>query len=639
MRNTIPGLKLLLLIVGLCCFSTSIKAQTETLREEVDYLSKAPNIDGELDDHLAFIKARKFPVKYKSDDENPDVKVTYRLAYGTNFFYVYIEVDAQKLVYRDRAFQNGDGFHMVLAKPTANNQPADEFYVLARSAVDKKNMEWSRNIFWYYNVEDIFKRTSKDTRLKFLEKDGKTSFELILPWKDVYPYHPWISEGIGFNLAFVKAIGKEERNIYKVLEDQLGSENSNRKHLNLRFREPVHKAETQTYLVLDKNNITEKETLTGVAATVSAEDDKEELTIRKISGENKLVEDFRQNFEIREGMNVQRFEINKAPIPAGGYKVEWNSRLNDSNGETYLTSLPDFNFLQLNNEIEKIKDHLSASSYQTLRHKVWEIERELAEVKPYETCGDQRLAISEVQHHIEQGKNGRDIIAEKKGFVRKGYRSQFDHKLIPYMVYIPEDYDPSKKYPLLVYLHGSASDETNLKGAGFTIPEGFIALGPNGRGPSNCYSWDHAQMDIAEAIDAVIESYSVDESNILLTGFSMGGYGVYRTYCETPGKFKALAIFSGNPNIANMWSGRSDYMDFRQEENLEKFRNVPMFIFHGKKDLNCDFNITEGIIEKLNKNGAMVKFVTEEDKGHEPPGQESISSYYEWVNNNFDNNK
>lgn len=88
-----------------------------------------------------------------------------------------------------------------------------------------------------------------------------------------------------------------------------------------------------------------------------------------------------------------------------------------------------------------------------------------------------------------------------------------------------------------------------------------------------------------------------------------------------------------------MWSGTNDYMNFTQEENLEKFRNVPMFIFHGKKDLNCDFNITAGIIEKLSKNGAIVKFVTEEDKGHEPPGQESISIYYDWVKINFDNNK
>ena len=635
MKKIISRFKLVCLAIGICFLSNTLKAQSSILTEEVAYLSKAPIIDGKLDSNLSFIKAREFPVKYKSSDENPDTRVTYRLAYGTNFFYVYIEVDAQKLVYRDRAYQNGDGFHMVLTKPRADNQPANEFYVLACSAVDRENMEWTRTIFWYYNVDDIFKRTSKDTQLMFLENAGKTSFELILPWKDVYPYHPWISKGIGFNLSFVKAIGEQEKNVYKALEDELGAENSNRKYINLEFQKPLHKAETQTYLVLNRNNIKAKETLSGVAATISAADDKEELSVKIISGENTLVEDFRTNFKSRAGVNIKHFEINRKPIPAGGYRVEWNSGLNDSKGETYLTSLPDFNFSLLNNEVEKIKENLSASSYQTLQHKVFEIDKELAEVKAYETCGDLRLGISEVLHHIEQGKNGRDIIADKRGFIRKGYRSKLDQKLIPYMVYIPGDYDPEKKYPLLVYLHGSASNETNLKGAKFTIPEGFIALGPNGRGPSNCYSWDHAQTDIAEAIDAVISGYSVDETNILLSGFSMGGYGVYRTYYQTPEKFKALAIFSGNPNIANMWSGSNDYLDFTKEENLEKFKEVPMFIFHGKKDLNCAFDITEGLIEKLKKRGAIVKFVSEEEKGHESPGQETVLNYYKWVKNNL----
>ena len=30
------------------------------------------------------------------------------------------------------------------------------------------------------------------------------------------------------------------------------------------------------------------------------------------------------------------------------------------------------------------------------------------------------------------------------------------------MVYIPDDYDPEITYPLVIYLHGSASDETNI---------------------------------------------------------------------------------------------------------------------------------------------------------------------------------
>ena len=59
--------------------------------------------------------------------------------------------------------------------------------------------------------------------------------------------------------------------------------------------------------------------------------------------------------------------------------------------------------------------------------------------------------------------------------------------------------------------------------------------------------FDHAQEDVAESIDAVREDYPIDDANIILSGFSMGGYGVYRTFFETPKKFIAAAVFAGFP--------------------------------------------------------------------------------------------
>ncbi len=112
----------------------------------------------------------------------------------------------------------------------------------------------------------------------------------------------------------------------------------------------------------------------------------------------------------------------------------------------------------------------------------------------------------------------------------------------------------------------------------------------------------------------------------------MGGYGVYRTYYETPGKYKALAVFSGNPNIANQWSnGENIYPDFTQQKYLKIFNNIPIFIFHGEEDRNCSFETTQQIIEKLSNAGANVKFISEEDKGHEPPDEETVKVFHKWI--------
>jgi predicted esterase len=204
--------------------------------------------------------------------------------------------------------------------------------------------------------------------------------------------------------------------------------------------------------------------------------------------------------------------------------------------------------------------------------------------------------------------------------------------LQPYCVNIPESFDPERRYPLIVYLHGSASDETNLTGMLPALPtEEVIALGPRGRGPSNCWTAENAQEDIAEAINAVRASYPIDDSRIILAGFSMGGYGVLRTHLQTPGKFSALAIFSGGPDIGPRWLG-AGHPDFRDPANLAAFRDMPIFIFHGRQDRNVPFSATEDFVGKLRAAGADVEFVIDPDRGHERPGEEGIRSFRHWLN-------
>ncbi len=628
-------LKIVLFLIYNTFFSFYMFTQQKYLNLDVQYLSNVPNIDGKLDSNLLFLKTRYFPIVDKSLMINENIEATYRIAYGTNFFYVYIEAKADSLIYRDRAFQNGDGFQLLLAKPKIDKQVTDEFYVLACSAVNNKRMEWSRNIFWYYNVDHIFKKTSKDTKLQFIQHDDKISFELILPWKDVYPYHPWISENIGFNLCFVKATAKNTKIEFKVLEDELGAENNKRKYVFLKFQKPNHYGDNQTYLILTKNNINIGEKIFVTAVTVAAKKNEEHLVFNIKTDKNINLADKNIDYSCIAGINRKSFKILEREIPKGAYKVDWNSTNTLSSGSLNFTVLPIFDNNALNKEINSVKYKIDRSSYNTFKYQLLEINKDLMNLKTYEHSPELITTINNFYKNLELAKKGIDIFANETGFLRKAYKSKLDKSFIPYVVFIPKEYDVSKNYPLLVYLHGSASDETNLLAAKQIIPKGFIALCPNGRGKSNCYSWDFAQTDIAESIDAVIKSYSIDEKNIFLAGFSMGGYGVYRTYYETPEKFKALAIFSGHPNLANEFSSNSNfYPDFRLKQYYNIFKSIPMFIFHGKKDSNCFYNITEKFVFDLINAHTNVKFVTEQDAGHELPNKQTLDIFFDWVNKN-----
>jgi predicted esterase len=136
---------------------------------------------------------------------------------------------------------------------------------------------------------------------------------------------------------------------------------------------------------------------------------------------------------------------------------------------------------------------------------------------------------------------------------------------------------------------------------------------------------------VAEAVRAVQRNYSIDERNIILAGFSMGGYGVYRTYYETPETYRAVAIFSGIPRVRFGAPEGASLIDFNEPEYLKPFVDTPVFIFHGKRDLNVPYEETAQFISKLEAAGAEVEFHTEEDKGHEFPSQATTQAFLEWL--------
>ena len=110
---------------------------------------------------------------------------------------------------------------------------------------------------------------------------------------------------------------------------------------------------------------------------------------------------------------------------------------------------------------------------------------------------------------------------------------------------------------------------------------------------------------------------------------SMGGYGVYRTYYEHPELYAAIAVLSGHPNLAQKWGGENE-LNFLDAENLKKFRSVPIFIFHGRNDLNCPFNLTENLVKTLQSKNLDVTFVIGEE-GHSSMSESDRGKYHEWL--------
>ncbi|MGD2248988.1 MAG: prolyl oligopeptidase family serine peptidase [Candidatus Methanofastidiosia archaeon] len=586
----------------------------------ITFLQTPPDITGYIDTTKELLPIREFTYIFKSVPENPVVNTNYRLAYGTTFFYVFVQVDSPTYVCRDRGYQNGDGFVLILTVPQFDMQPTQEFYMIGVFPTETE----VKSVIWCYNEDFIFTWLEEEVKTAVAVHNGKTGFELLLPWNVVYPYHPWVSD-IGFDLFFVKAIGKTEENTHTVHADNIEGFNFPLEYTLLQFEAPEITTGSQTYLVMDRNcNV--NQTITAKAATVTSEPVTERICITMPEKE------FTFEYLCKKGVTTK--EITLTPeVSCGHYTLSWKSATNSSQGEgeIKLTVLPDFDVTSFNKKLESVKSNISKGSYTTLQFELQELHNRKTQLYPYDTCPELLKDINTFLNILKKAQEKEDVIAAKTGLVRRAFLSTLDNTLQPYTVRIPENIDYTRKYPVIVFLHGSDVDDRTLAKVPFLSEGDFIEVAPFGRGKTHAYTTDNAQQDIQEAIKDVIKNYPVNSNTIVLSGFSMGGYGVYRTFYETPQKYTALAVFCGFPNVVEFYFPDEEHPNFLKEKYLTPFKGVPIFIYHGTGDRNAPYEYTQEAVKKLEALKADVTFCTEQGKGHEPPGEGTIKKYHKWL--------
>src|SRR5205823_2787848 len=114
-------------------------------------------------------------------------------------------------------------------------------------------------------------------------------------------------------------------------------------------------------------------------------------------------------------------------------------------------------------------------------------------------------------------------------------------------VFIPRNYQPSDRYPAILFLHGlfeAGRDDGGAISAGLgpviaKSPEAwpFITIFPQSTG-----TWrgaDRERLAMA-ALDSVEARWSVDRDRITLAGLSYGGLGVWEIGAKHPDRFSAL---------------------------------------------------------------------------------------------------
>ena len=131
-----------------------------------------------------------------------------------------------------------------------------------------------------------------------------------------------------------------------------------------------------------------------------------------------------------------------------------------------------------------------------------------------------------------------------------------------WLVY-PEHFDPAKKYPLVVEIHGGPAGmrAASWPGSHFDMSVmaglGYFVFFPNPRGSygggeeftkANVKDFGGGDLrDILAGVDAVVKKTPIDESRIGVTGWSYGGYMTMWTVTQTQ-RFSAAVAGAGIAN-------------------------------------------------------------------------------------------
>lgn len=197
---------------------------------------------------------------------------------------------------------------------------------------------------------------------------------------------------------------------------------------------------------------------------------------------------------------------------------------------------------------------------------------------------------------------------------------------LPYRILFPQNYDSTKKYPLVVFLHGAGNrgkdNQKQLVHAGSL----FLKDASRRQFPAivifpQCGINDfwartriiHAITDstpfkfeyltdvpmnkglnlVSRLLDSLAATKTINDKQIYIGGLSMGGMGTFELLWRKPGFFAAAFPICGGGDPFKAGVYRKDF---------------PIWIFHGDKDPVVDVNDSRKMAAALKSANAKVKY-------------------------------
>lgn len=198
---------------------------------------------------------------------------------------------------------------------------------------------------------------------------------------------------------------------------------------------------------------------------------------------------------------------------------------------------------------------------------------------------------------------------------------------IMYRLFVPKNYDPTKKYPLTVTMHGvgeRGNDNTRQVDLEDLVSTWIaddvqketphFVMGP--QCPADLYWGGATTTMVHDIIDSLTREFSIDTNRLYAVGLSMGARGVFNLLEERPGRFAAAVACAGAGN----------------NSAAAAIARTPLWAFHAAGDGVVEVSGTRTMVEAIEKTGiTFVRFVS--DSWTNSPG---LTTYSDAIRNGTD---
>lgn len=182
-----------------------------------------------------------------------------------------------------------------------------------------------------------------------------------------------------------------------------------------------------------------------------------------------------------------------------------------------------------------------------------------------------------------------------------------------YRLFVPENYDPSVAYPLILALHGAGERGTNNTSqvavhrlattwadpvnqaeypAFVVAPQVPPDLRWSAETDPDGSSFTNVQLATLAILDGLEAEFTIDPERVYVVGLSMGGHGTWDFISRLPGRFAAAVEQSGRGYVSQ----------------ADDIAHIPIWAFHGELDTTVPPSESRRVIQAMEDLGRQVVY-------------------------------